>query len=178
MRVPGHKEGLVNTGVAEERLSLREAADALGITEQTARRWVRSGKLKSYQPGKKYLIPQSAIEELLRGDEAPKVLLPFDVLEVNDEVVRAAKPETAKELSDALDAEYVRRLADWSLEQILQAEDALLTEYRELAAFIRHPGSAQAEDPEKYHRWARVRDELRAVMVARVARGVKVRNRE
>ena len=162
----------------EERLSLREAADALGITEQTARRWVRSGKLKAYQPGKKYLIPQSAIEELLRGDEVPKVLLPFDVLEVNDEVMRAVKPETAKELSDALDAEYVERLSDWTLAQITEAEDALLHEYRELAAFIRHPGSEQAEDPEKYRRWARVRDELRAIQVARVARGIPFRNQE
>jgi excisionase family DNA binding protein len=49
----------------QEWLSLREAADALGISEVSARRWVKSGKLKAAQPGRKYLIPKSAVEELL-----------------------------------------------------------------------------------------------------------------
>ena len=52
----------------ENRLSLREAADALGISEVTARRWVKSGKLKAYQPGRKYLIPRGAVDELLESD--------------------------------------------------------------------------------------------------------------
>ena len=52
----------------EERLSLREAADALAISEVTARRWVKSGKLKAYQPGRKYLIPRGAVDELLESD--------------------------------------------------------------------------------------------------------------
>ncbi len=52
----------------EERLSLREAADALGISEVTARRWVKSKKLKAYQPGRKYLIPRGAIDELLESE--------------------------------------------------------------------------------------------------------------
>lgn len=53
---------------AVARLSLRDAADALGISEVTARRWVKSGKLKAYQPGRKYLIPASAIEALLEEE--------------------------------------------------------------------------------------------------------------
>jgi excisionase family DNA binding protein len=57
----------------EERLSLQDAADALGISEQTARRWVKTGKLKAYKPGLRYLIPASAISELLEGDLDPKV---------------------------------------------------------------------------------------------------------
>lgn len=56
----------------EERLSLRDAADALGISEVTARRWVKSGKLKAYQPGRKYLIPTSDVERLLQETKAPK----------------------------------------------------------------------------------------------------------
>jgi excisionase family DNA binding protein len=52
----------------EERLSLREAADALGVSEVTARRWVKAGKLKAHQPGRKYLIPSSAVDDLLRSD--------------------------------------------------------------------------------------------------------------
>ncbi len=58
-----------------ERVTLQEAAAALGVSEQTARRWVKSGKLKAYRPGLRYLIPASAIEELLE-DEAPKVEAP------------------------------------------------------------------------------------------------------
>jgi excisionase family DNA binding protein len=158
----------------EERLSLRDAAEALGISEVTARRWVKSGKLKAYQPGRKYLIPESAVEELLEEAEAPKVLLPFDVLEVNARVVQAANPKTSKELRDALDAEYVRQLEDWSLEQLLETEDLLLEEYKELLSAI-PPLGKQIEDHARYHRWTRVADELRAVMVARVAQGVPKR---
>jgi excisionase family DNA binding protein len=65
----GHKEDRVLE--EEERLSLREAADALGVSEVTARRWIKSSKLKAYQPGRKYLIPRSAIDELLER-ESPK----------------------------------------------------------------------------------------------------------
>src|SRR3954468_6949318 len=156
----------------EERMSLQDAADALGISEQTARRWIKSGKLKAYKPGLRYLIPARAIEELLEGAEGPKVLLPFDVLEVNAEVVQKVKPETSKELVEALDAEYAQRFEGWSLDQLLEVEDQLLEQYRELAAAIPGPGKP-IEDPEKYRQWARVGDELRAVMVARVARGVR-----
>ncbi len=159
----------------EERVTLQEAADALGISEQTARRWVKSGKLKAYKPGLKYLIPASAIEELLEGVEAPKVLLPFDVLEVRFEVMQEVGMETGTELVDALDAEYVRRLGDWSLEELEAAEDALLEEHRQLAESIPSPKDATG-DPEKHHRWIRVGDELRAVMAARVARGVRFRH--
>lgn len=161
----------------EERLSLREAADALGISEVTARRWVKTGKLKAYKPGLKYLIPATAIEELLEGAEAPKVLLPFDVLEANAEAVQAADPKTGKELQDALDAEYVRRLEGWSLDDLLAAEKTLLGEYREALSEISPPTpNTPIEDPAKYRRWIRLSDELRAVMVARVARGVPFRD--
>ncbi len=56
----------------EERLSLRGAADALGISEVTARRWVKSGKLKAQQPGRKFQIPASAVDELLKEFRPPK----------------------------------------------------------------------------------------------------------
>ncbi len=157
----------------EERLTLQDAADALGISEQTARRWVKMGKLKAYKPGLRYLIPASAIEELLEGSPAPKVLLPFDVLEVRAEVMRTVNAQTGKDLVDALDAEYVRRLEDWSLEDLLSAEDALLAEKRELSTAT---PPAATEDPEKYHRWMRIWDELRAVAVARVAKGLPFRS--
>jgi len=62
----------------QEWLTLREAADALGISEVSARRWVKSGKLKAAQPGRKYLIPISAVEELL-SPKAPLDLNPADL---------------------------------------------------------------------------------------------------
>ncbi len=52
----------------ERRLSLSEAADALGISEITARRWIKSGKLRALHPGRNYQIPVSAVEELLDTD--------------------------------------------------------------------------------------------------------------
>jgi excisionase family DNA binding protein len=60
----------------EEHLSLREAADTLGISEVSARRWVKAGRLKAYQPGRKYLVPMSAVEELLEETQAPKATAP------------------------------------------------------------------------------------------------------
>lgn len=54
----------------ERRLSLPEAAEALGVSEITARRWIKSGKLRASQPGRNYQVPESAVEELL--EPAPK----------------------------------------------------------------------------------------------------------
>jgi excisionase family DNA binding protein len=74
---------------AEEHLTLRDAADALGISEVSARRWVKSGKLRAYQPGKKYLIPASAVEELLQDFRPPKdlgLLTAERALNLQDEV--------------------------------------------------------------------------------------------
>jgi excisionase family DNA binding protein len=60
----------------EERyLSLSEAADALDISERTAYRWIKSGKLRAYKPGRDYRIPESAIKEAIEMSEiSPKAL--------------------------------------------------------------------------------------------------------
>jgi excisionase family DNA binding protein len=158
----------------EERLSLREAADALGISEVTARRWVKSGKLKAYQPGLKYLIPASAIEELLEGAEGPKVLLPFDVLEVNTEVMRETNPKNVKDLRAALDAEYARRLEGFSVKDLQEMEQHLLKDFKELSETA--GGEQPTTDPEVLHRLSRLWDELTAVMAARAAKGVLKRS--
>jgi excisionase family DNA binding protein len=49
----------------ERHLSLSEAADALNISERTAYRWIKSGKLRAYKPGRDYWIPESAIKEVV-----------------------------------------------------------------------------------------------------------------
>ena len=55
----------------ERHLSLSEAARRLDISERTARRWIKSGKLRAYKPGRDYWIPGSAIKEVV---EESKVL--------------------------------------------------------------------------------------------------------
>ncbi len=54
----------------EQRLSLREAADALGISEVSARRWIKSGKLFAHQPGRSYQVPREAVDQLLGRNPA------------------------------------------------------------------------------------------------------------
>jgi excisionase family DNA binding protein len=53
----------------ERHLSLSEAADALDISERTAYRWIKSGKLRAYKPGRDYRIPESAIKEAIEESE-------------------------------------------------------------------------------------------------------------
>ncbi len=61
--------------VMEERyLSLAEAREVLGKSERTLYRWIKSGKLKAYKPGRDYEIPESAIQEMRERSEVyPKV---------------------------------------------------------------------------------------------------------
>jgi excisionase family DNA binding protein len=62
-------------GGVEEHLSLAEAAERMGISERTARRWIKSGKLRAYKPGRDYWIPESALTELVEESEVhPKAL--------------------------------------------------------------------------------------------------------
>lgn len=59
----------------EERyLSLAEACEVFGKSERTLYRWIKSGKLKAYKPGRDYEIPESAIQEMRERSEVyPKV---------------------------------------------------------------------------------------------------------
>ncbi len=62
----------------EERyLSLAEACEVLGKSERTLYRWIKSGKLKAYKPGRDYEIPESAIREMRERSEVyPKAQAP------------------------------------------------------------------------------------------------------
>jgi len=58
----------------ERRLSLKEAQAELGVSERTIHRWIKSGKLKSYKPGRDHQIPESAIRKVIEESEVyPKV---------------------------------------------------------------------------------------------------------
>lgn len=62
----------------ERRYSLKEAQEILGISERTIHRWIKSGKLKSYKPGRDHQIPESAIHEVIERSEVyPKVQAPL-----------------------------------------------------------------------------------------------------
>ncbi len=93
----------------QEWLTLRQAADALGISEVSARRWVKSGKLAAAQPGRKYLIPASAVEEML----SPKAPPDLDAADLED---WAAEVDTLDELRPVRRALWLqwRELADYA----------------------------------------------------------------
>ena len=61
----------------ERHLSLAEAAERLGISERTARRWIKAGKLRAYKPGRDYWIPERALTELIEESKvSPKAEAP------------------------------------------------------------------------------------------------------
>lgn len=67
----------------ERHLSLSEVAGTMGVSERTVHRWIKSGKLKSYKPGREHRIPESSLRAFIEESEvrAPKDLepsLPFE----------------------------------------------------------------------------------------------------
>jgi excisionase family DNA binding protein len=52
-------------------------ADELGVDVQTVRRWIHSGKLKAFKPGKEYRVREADLEEFLAAREVrPKEVAP------------------------------------------------------------------------------------------------------
>ena len=66
--IASYQKGVVGTAT-EEFLSLQEAADHLGVSVYTVRRWIKEGKLRAFKPGKEYRIRESDFEEFLRDRE-------------------------------------------------------------------------------------------------------------
>lgn len=52
-------------------LTVEEAATALHISNQTAQRYVRDGKLPASKVGRRYLIPENAVEKMLEPKQEP-----------------------------------------------------------------------------------------------------------
>ena len=48
---------------------VQDIADELGVDVQTVRRWIQSGKLRAFKPGKEYRIQEADLEEFLRARE-------------------------------------------------------------------------------------------------------------
>jgi excisionase family DNA binding protein len=129
--------------VEERHYSLSEVARILGKSERTVRRWIKLGTLRAYKPGRDYLIPESALRELLEGSEVPKVAppLPFEERGSSDSARRAygggepAIEEMAGYVSARLENPELRRqLLDGPRSELDQALTELLEENRRLKA--------------------------------------------
>jgi excisionase family DNA binding protein len=57
--------------------SVEEVAERLLVDVQTVRRWIKSGKLKAYKPGREYRILSSDLDEFLEARSSPKVQAPL-----------------------------------------------------------------------------------------------------
>jgi excisionase family DNA binding protein len=66
--IASYQKGVVGTAT-EELLSLQEAADRLGVSVYTVRRWIKDGKLRAFKPGKEYRVREPDFEEFLRTRE-------------------------------------------------------------------------------------------------------------
>jgi excisionase family DNA binding protein len=57
----------------DRQLSLSEVAGLMGVSERTVRRWIKSGMLRAFKPGRDYRIPESAVRDLVKRSEiSPK----------------------------------------------------------------------------------------------------------
>ena len=117
----------------EHHLSLTEAAGRLDISERTARRWIKSGKLRAYKPGRDYRIPESAIQQVIeesvvlpkaenRSSREPSL---FNGLEER----RPLNYRTCAEALDRLCSHWQTRLTFNDLDQRSMWEFGIATEY-------------------------------------------------
>lgn len=56
---------------------IEEIAERLLVDPQTVRRWIKSGKLKAYKPGREYRILSSDLDEFLEARSFPKAQAPL-----------------------------------------------------------------------------------------------------
>jgi excisionase family DNA binding protein len=59
----------VVTTTSEDFLSPEEVGDRLGVSVYTVRRWIKTGQLRAFRPGKEYRIQASDLEEFIRARE-------------------------------------------------------------------------------------------------------------
>lgn len=116
----------------ERHLSLGEVAQLMGKSERTVRRWIKSGKLKAYKPGRDFLIPESAIRAFVEESEVhPKLQGRLPLEEVSRWGGQSHNERTAistKDVVYAIDmmvglrAEAPRYAAKWAkhLENLLE----------------------------------------------------------
>ncbi len=52
-------------------ISVEEAAKELGISQPNLRRWIRDGRISVVRLGRRILVRQEVLEELIRKSECP-----------------------------------------------------------------------------------------------------------
>jgi excisionase family DNA binding protein len=107
-------------------------ADELGVDVQTVRRWIQSGKLKAFKPGKEYRVREADLEEFLAAREvrpkAPAPLSPgqpdFNGLLEEDRRLRLLAPVSPAAI--ALNAQFAPKVKknDVTIEQYEQVGEA------------------------------------------------------
>jgi excisionase family DNA binding protein len=63
-----YQKGVVSTAT-EEFLSPEEVGDRLGVSVHTVRRWIKTGNLRAFKPGKEYRVRRADLEEFLLARE-------------------------------------------------------------------------------------------------------------
>jgi len=131
----------------DRNLSLSSVAGSLGVSERTVRRWIKSGKLKAYKPGRDYRIPESALREfILENEVSPEgessSLEPSLFNDVEDdrrerEMYAATLMENLTERAKALEGTYGSSVDAIPLLEhtaFNEARDALTLLYEEMTA--------------------------------------------
>ena len=126
----------------EKYLPHSQAAHALVISERTAHRWIKSGKLRSYKPGRDHKIPESAIIEAIEaGEVRPKAKAPPSPEQPNfnrlleEERRRADREKLIEALPGWIraaveDEEFVQRF-EVAKSSLARAQDLLIRQRKE-----------------------------------------------
>jgi len=76
---------------------VEEVAERLLVDPQTVRRWIKSGKLKAFKPGREYRILSHDLDAFLESRSSPKAPAP---LQLELEKQRGASEISANDLAD------------------------------------------------------------------------------
>ncbi len=63
----------MNQLTTKQLLSIKAAADALGLSVWTLRSWAYSGKVSSHKLGSRLLVSQAEIDRILTESERPRL---------------------------------------------------------------------------------------------------------
>jgi excisionase family DNA binding protein len=128
---------------------------------QTVRRWIKSGKLKAYKPGREYRILSSDLDEFLEARSSPKARAPLPL----DADAEAGPPS----LTDIPQDEFLHALST------AVSDEALLEFFRRMDAERTHLELAfRGDEGNRKARGAFARAVQRRMMVflALVERGI------
>jgi excisionase family DNA binding protein len=99
--------------VEEQTRSLSEVAGVMGVSERTVRRWIKSGRLKAYKPGRDYRIPESGLRAFIEESEiSPKVPAPPSSEPTLFNGMLVEERRTAEQVAAAWN-DYVSMRIDW-----------------------------------------------------------------